>query len=447
MDWCIDTRVSGSDAGAMTELAGHLARHAVEPSIVELARPVVREALGQGPPGVLWLSLDWEAQLARLEIRRLPDGNMPGDVVGPGLARAHNHAAQLLLDHGGAETVALELAVARAPEVALDPGPADPALLPPGQPLAVAGMIATDRLAGATLEEAAARTGATLAARVLKDAPAGGDAAGMAAAFVAAEAELGGDFHVVSESSTRVVIGNRRCPFGPAPSPGLCRFTSALAGSLAAQMAGGAEVTLDERLAVGDAQCRLVVDLGEPSGRLTSHGYSWPAAGVPDADEGPAPVTTAGFRVTLSLQLPRDRLSVPVARHLVGAAMEEVGVVAEDAEAVKLALTEACANVIDHSGPGDVYDLAVTVGPTACHIRVVDVGRGFDHEALSPGMATPDAEHGRGVALMQALVDQVRFESEPEQGTIVHLVKRLRFDDTAPARRLMLQALEAGPDA
>ena len=190
-----------------------------------------------------------------------------------------------------------------------------------------------------------------------------------------------------------------------------------------------------------------MLDVGQPSGRLTSHRYSWPAAGLPTSDEVPAPVTTAGFRVTLSLQLPRDRLSVPVARHLVGAAMEEVGVVAEDAEAVKLALTEACANVIDHSGPGDVYDLAVTVGPSACHIRVVDVGRGFDHEALSIDMATVDAEHGRGVALMHALVDQVRFESQPEQGTVVHLVKRLRFDDSVPARRLMLQALGSSPDA
>lgn len=37
---------------------------------------------------------------------------------------------------------------------------------------------------------------------------------------------------------------------------------------------------------------------------------------------------------------------------------------------------------------------------------------------------------------MHALVDQVRLESEPERGTVVHLVKRLRFDESAAARRL-----------
>jgi serine/threonine-protein kinase RsbW len=74
--------------------------------------------------------------------------------------------------------------------------------------------------------------------------------------------------------------------------------------------------------------------------------------------------------------------------------------------------------------------VSVTLGPTACHIRAVDIGRGFDHRALSPPeMADLDAEHGRGVALMHALVDQVRFDSEPEQGTVVHLVKLLHFDD------------------
>jgi serine/threonine-protein kinase RsbW len=162
-----------------------------------------------------------------------------------------------------------------------------------------------------------------------------------------------------------------------------------------------------------------------------------PAAGAPTATEHTALPSSPGFQVTLSLLLPRDRLSVPITRHLIRAAMDEVGVITEDAEAVELAVTEACANVIDHSGPGDAYEVATSIGPSACHMRVVDVGRGFDHSALALfQMADQDAEHGRGMALMHALVDQVRFESEPERGTIVHLVKRLTFHDDAAAHRL-----------
>jgi serine/threonine-protein kinase RsbW len=160
-------------------------------------------------------------------------------------------------------------------------------------------------------------------------------------------------------------------------------------------------------------------------------------AGGSAATDDPTPPASPGFQVTLSLLLPRDRLSVPITRHLIRAAMDEVGVVAGDAEAVELAVTEACANVIDHSGPGDAYEVATSIGPSACHMRVVDVGRGFDHSALSFfRMADQDAEHGRGMALMHALVDQVRFESEPERGTVVHLVKHLTFEDDAAAHRL-----------
>lgn len=146
------------------------------------------------------------------------------------------------------------------------------------------------------------------------------------------------------------------------------------------------------------------------------------------------------------MMLPRDRVSVPVTRHLVRSAMDEVGVEAEDADSVELAVTEACANVINHSGPGDAYDVEVAINLDACHIRVVDVGRGFDHESLRPPtMATIDAEHGRGMALMDALVDQVRFESRPEQGTVVHLVKSLRFHAEAPAHQLIAQPLPPSP--
>jgi len=151
--------------------------------------------------------------------------------------------------------------------------------------------------------------------------------------------------------------------------------------------------------------------------------------------------TGDGLEISLSLQLPRDALSVPLARHLVQAAMFEVGVVEEDTNAVQLALSEACANVVSHAGPGDAYEVTTTIGPANCEIRVIDSGRGFDHASLTSEMAQLGAEHGRGLALMNALVDAVRFVSEPERGTVVHLVKKLRFDERARVRRLMLEPL------
>ena len=443
VEWCVDSRVPGSSSLLEDEICTHLSRHAVEPAVVELARPLVRQTLESGPDGPVWVSLDWEGRRGHLRSRRLPDGPLPGTPVGAGVTRAHDQAARLVAEHGGTEAVALSLSVARPPERDIDLEPADPGLVPDGRPGHLVGLIGADVAGGRSLEEAAARAGATVAAREAHRADLQSDARSLADLLVEVEDRLGGDFEVVTAQADRAVIRNRRCPFGPAAAPALCRFTSALAGGLAARAAGEADVNVVESLAAGDHECRIVVDLTRSRDRDVTHRYHWPRR----PDQPAAASTGKGFQVTLSLQLPRDRLSVPVTRHLIRAAMREVGVIPDDADAVELAVTEACANVIDHSGPGDAYDVAVGIAATGCHIRVVDVGRGFDHDALSgPTMADTDAEHGRGMALMHALVDQVRFESRPERGTVVHLVKLLRFDDSSTARRLMLeQEQEADP--
>jgi serine/threonine-protein kinase RsbW len=140
------------------------------------------------------------------------------------------------------------------------------------------------------------------------------------------------------------------------------------------------------------------------------------------------------MEITLGLTLPRDELTVPVARNIVRTALDRVGVEEACAHDVVVALSEACTNVLLHAGPGDEYAVRVYVEDERCRIRVVDMGRGFD--PVPPGKAStqPEAEQGRGMTLMRALVDQVRFTSRPEAGTIVTLEKTLEFADTALLR-------------
>jgi serine/threonine-protein kinase RsbW len=160
-----------------------------------------------------------------------------------------------------------------------------------------------------------------------------------------------------------------------------------------------------------------------------------------------ARLTPSGYGITLAVRLPRDAVSVPVVRQLVRQTLEQVGVLPAIIDDIALALTEACANVLDHSGPGDSYDVAVTVGPERCELRVVDIGNGFDYDSVlrpRPAEAQLDAERGRGLGLMYALVDHIELVSEPEAGTLVRLVKQLAFDEDAPARRLLFRSLHAG---
>ena len=137
------------------------------------------------------------------------------------------------------------------------------------------------------------------------------------------------------------------------------------------------------------------------------------------------------------LCLPRDSSTLSVVRHITASALDELGVVAEEIGDVILALTEAAANVVKHSGADDQYEVHLVIENDTCEIRVVDSGRGFDSDSLGVNMAGPSEERGRGMALMAALVDSVRFESRPEAGTIVHLVKSLALRPDGPLRRLV----------
>ena len=137
------------------------------------------------------------------------------------------------------------------------------------------------------------------------------------------------------------------------------------------------------------------------------------------------------MELSLALTLPRDEQTVPVARHVVRNAMEQVGVEATCIYDVELALSEACTNVLLHSGPGDQYVVRLDLDGRLGVIRVIDVGHGFDSARLQAEGSLADAERGRGLGLMRALVDRVDFTSRPEAGTIVTLEKTLTLDADA----------------
>ena len=85
------------------------------------------------------------------------------------------------------------------------------------------------------------------------------------------------ELRVIEASPEKIVLGNRACPFGEVVTraPGLCRMTSSVFGGIAARNTGGAAVVLEERIAVGDPECRIVVWLGaDKPGRFeAAHDY------------------------------------------------------------------------------------------------------------------------------------------------------------------------------
>lgn len=72
-----------------------------------------------------------------------------------------------------------------------------------------------------------------------------------------------GDFYVIEENEERIVLGNRSCPFGDhvLGRPSLCMMTSNVFGRITADNLGYARVELEETIAQGDTECRIVVHL------------------------------------------------------------------------------------------------------------------------------------------------------------------------------------------
>lgn len=113
----------------------------------------------------------------------------------------------------------------------------------------------------------------------------------------------------------------------------------------------------------------------------------------------------------------RQADTVPRARGLIGQAL--CGAV-RDAEVVHrlvLASAEACNNAVLHSACGS-YVVTVEIDTDVCTITVADDGVGFDvPERLA--MPGPESVGHRGLALMDALVDQVDISSSTSGTTVV----------------------------
>ena len=96
---------------------------------------------------------------------------------------------------------------------------------------------------------------------------------------------------------------------------------------------------------------------------------------------------------------------------------------------VELVLREALENAVLHGNqedPGRKVHLRCRCGPgNEISIVVTDQGRGFDFGKIVDNGFTSDpaAEHGRGIQLMKAFMDDVHFE---RGGSEVHMRKRAR---------------------
>ncbi len=127
---------------------------------------------------------------------------------------------------------------------------------------------------------------------------------------------------------------------------------------------------------------------------------------------------------SLHLEIPARPEQVGPARHAVAAFMRERHWDGEDAEALLLAVGEACSNAVSYGGVGkDDPHFSVSCSCLeggSLQIDVRNQGNGFSPNLNAAGLMPDDdyAEHGRGFGLMLALVDDVQVLSDAGSTTV-----------------------------
>lgn len=158
------------------------------------------------------------------------------------------------------------------------------------------------------------------------------------------------------------------------------------------------------------------------------------------------------MEIKVVLSLPRDAASVPVSRQVLDNCLETLGVIPDTRADIALALTEACANVILHAGPGDAYEVHASARDGRCIIDVVNTGDQPEPTVPAPdpgsaaggrpvagaAPASRPAEHGRGLKIIDAVADNLQLTGNARDGTtITHFEKALDYLPGAAGRMLI----------
>ena len=119
-------------------------------------------------------------------------------------------------------------------------------------------------------------------------------------------------------------------------------------------------------------------------------------------------------------------------REIVAEAARQVGFSDKEIYAIQLAADEASSNIIEHAYAGVTggkLEIDINISDNKLKIIMRDHGEPFDPASVpEPNVKADLSERkigGLGMYLMRKLMDEVSYESSPETGNILTMIKRL----------------------
>ncbi|MEY2514202.1 MAG: hypothetical protein QOJ89_1560 [bacterium] len=224
-----------------------------------------------------------------------------------------------------------------------------------------------------------------------------------------------------AEGAPAFLEGARSVPLGVLPFPGYAQDTVVIAsGGAVVLYTDGLIERRGEHLETGMA----LLAGAASAGTLDAAGLCdrLLAATVPDGatsdDVALLVLCHVPLGARLELELPNEPSALGSLRGLLRRWLEQSDASEPDVYAIVMACSEACTNAIEHAGAadGETIGFAAVLHDGTVEVTVRDHGRWREQR--------PPSDQGRGLDLIEALMDDVSVETD-ETGTTVHLLRRI----------------------
>lgn len=142
---------------------------------------------------------------------------------------------------------------------------------------------------------------------------------------------------------------------------------------------------------------------------------------------------------SLEIRLTSDPRWLRVLRAAVGQVGHLAGLTPQAVDHLKLAVDEACANIIVHGyggTPGQPIVATLYLYPDRLEVRLRDFGMKVPPDSIRPLEPTMSRPGGLGVHLIHSCMDEVVYESAEGEGMVLRLVKYLREGAEEPGGSL-----------
>lgn len=139
---------------------------------------------------------------------------------------------------------------------------------------------------------------------------------------------------------------------------------------------------------------------------------------------------------TYRLKIPSQTDNLEIVREFVAKIAAKYGFDEEDIGKIKLAVDEACANVIKHAYEKDEHkpiEIVIKANGRKLTVTVTDKGKGFNPKKVKvPNIKEYLAQMrvgGLGIFLIESLMDEVDFDIKPGKRNQVKMVKYFSKND------------------